>query len=203
MFRALLEWIISLIFPIKSSLDRLYAQYQTEVVLKSLKSRGSNVRIEYPARIKNAQYISIGNNFHSLYNLRIEAWDSYGDQRFEPEIVIGDNVSLNTDVHIGCIKRVVIGDNVLMASRIYISDHFHGDAGAGAFDVPPGARPLVSRGPVIILKNVWIGEGACIMPGVTIGENAIIGANSVVTKNIPANSVVAGVPAIVIRTIKN
>jgi len=58
---------------------------------------------------------------------------------------------------------------------------------------------LSSKGPIIIKKNVWIGDSVCILSGVIVGENAIIGANSVVTKDIPANSVVAGVPARVIR----
>ena len=149
--------------------------------------------------IKNPQYISIGDNFSSLYNLRLEAWDEYAGQSFKPSLVIGDNVNINTDCHIGCIERVEIGRNVLIASRVYISDHSHGDISAAAFDLPPVARPLRTKGPVIIEDNVWIGEGVCVMPGVRIGKNAIIGANAVVTKNIPANSVAAGVPAKVVR----
>lgn len=151
--------------------------------------------------IKNAKYISVGKNFYSLYNLRLEAWDSYANQSFHPEIIIGDNVNMNTDCHIGCINKIVIGDNVLMASRIYISDHFHGEINAAALNLPPMRRPLYSKGPVIIESNVWIGEGVCIMPGVTIGANSIVGANAVVTKSVPANSVVGGNPARIIRTL--
>jgi acetyltransferase-like isoleucine patch superfamily enzyme len=136
-----------------------------------------------------------------LYNLRIEAWDKYSMQSFAPEITIGNNVTFNTDCHIGCINKVTIGNNVLIASRVYISDHSHGDVSAEALSKSPEMRDLVSKGPVIIEDNVWIGEGACIMPGVTIGANSIIGANAVVTKSFPVNSVIGGVPAVIIKNL--
>ncbi len=165
----------------------------------AFKSLGTNHTIPGKSSIKNPQYVSIGDNFSALQNLRIEAWDSYMDQTFSPEIIIGDQVCFNTDVHIGCINKVIIGNNVLMASRIYISDHSHGDIRSEALKLPPLYRPLISRGAVIIEDNVWIGEGVCILPGVTIGKNSIIGANAVVTKSFPANSVIGGIPAAIIK----
>lgn len=164
-----------------------------------LKYLGDWCSIVPPYRIINPKYISIGKGFSSLYNLRIEAWDEYQNDKFSPEIIIGDNVILNTDCHIACINKVTIGNNVLMASRIYISDHSHGNISFEALELSPLERPLVSKGPVVIEDNVWIGQGACIMPGVTVGKNAIIGANAVVTKDVPANAVVGGVPAQIIR----
>jgi acetyltransferase-like isoleucine patch superfamily enzyme len=167
--------------------------------IKKFKQLGTGYNFPDMCMIKNEQYMSIGKNFYALYNLRMEAWDSYSGQRFSPQIIIGDNVNMNTDCHIGCINKIVIGNNVLMASRIYISDHSHGEVNAEALKLPPVQRPLHSKGPVIIGDNVWIGEGVCIMPGVTVGENAIIGANAVVTKDVPANAVVGGNPARLIR----
>jgi acetyltransferase-like isoleucine patch superfamily enzyme len=167
------------------------------------KSIGGNATVRMPVFIKNPQYISIGNNFNALWNLRIEAWDRYIDQVFSPEIIIGDNVNINSDVHIGCIDKVVIGSGVLMASRIYINDHSHGEINSNDLLLPPVKRKLVSKGPVIIGNNVWIGEGVAVLPGVTIGDNSIIGANAVVTTSFPPNSVIAGVPARLIKTIKN
>ncbi len=169
--------------------------------IKRFKHFGVGSSLPEQCIIKNEQYISIGRNFYSLYNLRIEAWDSYSGQQFTPEIIIGDNVNINTDCHIGCIDKIIIGDNVLMASRIYISDHSHGEITTAALSLPPVRRPLHSKGPVIIGNNVWIGEGVCILPGITVGENAIIGANAVVTKDVPANAVVGGNPARIIRTL--
>lgn len=163
------------------------------------KSIGENVRIPEPYIIKNPKYISIGDNFNALQSLRIEAWDEFEGEHFNPEIIIGNDVVLNTDIHIGCINKVVIGNGVLFASRIYISDHSHGDISYDALNLPPRKRKLISKGPVIIDDNVWIGEGVSILPNVHIGKNCIIGANSVVTKSFPENSVVAGNPAILLR----
>lgn len=113
------------------------------------------------------------------------------------KIVIGNNVNINWYAHIGAINKIVIGDNVLIGSSVLITDHSHGQSGMS--NLPPAARPLYSKGPVIIGENVWIGEGAVILGGVEIGSNTIIGANSVVTHDIPANCVAAGVPAKIIK----
>lgn len=68
--------------------------------------------------------------------------------------------------------------------------------------IAPNKRPLYCKGPVIIGNNVWIGEKASIMPGVTIGDGVIIAANSVVTKDIPSYSLAAGIPAKIIKSVK-
>nr|WP_314493668.1 DapH/DapD/GlmU-related protein [uncultured Chryseobacterium sp.] len=153
--------------------------------------------------IKNPKYISIGDGFSSLHNLRLEAWDYFQGQKFSPEICIGNNVIFNSDVHIGAVNKITIGNNVLMASRIFISDHSHGNISTEDLKNVPGARPLFSKGEVTIEDNVWIGEGVCILPGVTIGANSIIGANSVVNKSFPKNSVIAGIPAKLIKTLQD
>jgi acetyltransferase-like isoleucine patch superfamily enzyme len=100
------------------------------------------------------------------------------------------------------VDEIIICDDCFFASRVYITDHNHGDTSEEMLGIVPNKRPLISKGPVLIKKSVWVGEGVCIMPNVTIGENSIIASNAVVTKDVPANSVVAGVPAIVIKKIK-
>jgi acetyltransferase-like isoleucine patch superfamily enzyme len=174
-------------------------QFRWWLTQRKFKSFGKGAHVHGPVFIKNPQYISIGDNFSALWNLRIEAWDQYYTDSFSPQIIIGNNVGLNSDVHIGCINKITIGNNVLMASRIYISDHAHGEINKQALDLPPAKRNLVSKGPVVIEDNVWIGEGVCILPNVTIGKNSIIGANAVVNESFPENSVIAGVPAKLIR----
>lgn len=164
-------------------------------------SVGRNFTLGKDYRIKNPNYISIGNNFSALDRFRIEAWDEYQGEHFNPEIIVGDNVCFNTDIHIGCINKVIIGDNCLFGSRIYITDHDHGSTSVEDMLQPPAQRRLYSRGPVIIESNVYVGEGVSILSGVTIGENSIIATNAVVTKNVPKNSIVAGIPARVIKQI--
>ncbi len=181
-------------------------QYQKVEELNELKKKfhiiGSNFRLGKDYSILNPQYIEIGNNFSALDRFRIEAWDKYGKQEFLPNIIIGDNVVFNTDIHIGCINSIEIGDNCLFASRIFITDHHHGEPTAEMLKLSPIDRPLISKGPVIIKNNVWVGEGVAIMPGVTIGKNSVIATNAVVTKDVPPNSVVGGIPAKIIKQIK-
>ncbi|KPE51547.1 DapH/DapD/GlmU-related protein [Chryseobacterium indologenes] len=196
--------IIKFIFKIlHSDAYKKYKQQQNDNWAKNnFKAFGKQSSLPEIFWIKNPKYIAIGDNFSSLFNLRLEAWDNFYGESFHPEIMIGDNVIFNSDVHIGAINKISIGNNVLMASRIYISDHSHGNISIEDLDKTPGERPLYSKGPVIIEDNVWIGEGVCILPGVTIGENCIIGANSVVNKSFPKNSVIAGIPAKLIKTLE-
>lgn len=183
---------------IKSLNYRLKNQ-KAQVVKKRFKKIGRNAVIPESLILKNPQFVSIGSSFSALGNLRIEAITEYHGKRFNPEIIIGNNVCMNYDIHIGCINKISIGDGVLMASRIFITDHAHGDFSEASLKLSPLDRKLISKGPVSIGNNVWIGEGVCILAGVNIGDNVIIGANAVVTKNFPANCVIGGVPAGMIK----
>ena len=99
------------------------------------------------------------------------------------------------DVHIGAVGHLRIGHDVLIGSRVLITDHGHGDASPASLGLRPIDRPLVSRGPTVIDAEVWVGEGACILAGVRVGRGAIVGANAVVTRDVPPGTVVVGVPA--------
>ncbi|WP_317633791.1 acyltransferase [Perspicuibacillus lycopersici] len=162
---------------------------------------GTRVIFESPFVLSGESYITAGDNIRTKPRLQLEAIDSLGNDKFTPEIMIGDDVSINYDVHIACINKVVIGKGVLIASKVFITDHGHGDTCIETLQIPPSKRKLYSKGPVIIEENVWIGEGVAVMAGVTIGKNSVIGANSVVTKDIPPFSVAVGTPARVIQTI--
>lgn len=157
--------------------------------------------ISYPIYLNGAEYISIGDSCSFDKRLRMDAFDKYGTQSFVPSIIIGSNVSIQMDCHIGAINNIRIGNNVLMASKVYITDHFHGSVTAEELCIAPVKRKLFSKGPVIIGDNVWIGEGVVIMPGVEIGNNCIIGANAVVTRSFPKDSVIGGNPARLIKVL--
>lgn len=185
---------------------KLYNRFLNKIysnILKiKLKSCGKNFHISYPSTVIGLDYTSIGNKFHSHKRLRLEVINEYKSQSFSPELIIGDNVNINYDCHIGCINKIYIGNNVLIASRVFIADHSHGKIEYGELNISPSERNLYSKGPVIIEDNVWLGEGCSIMPGVTIGKNCVVGANSVVTKSFPSNCVIAGVPAKIIKLLE-
>lgn len=150
------------------------------------------------ASIIGPQYISIGDGFYAARQFRLEAIDSYQAQRFSPRVMIGNNVYFGDYCHIGCIDCIEIGNGVMGGSKIYITDHLHGSGCSDELYLRPALRRLTSK-PVCIGNNVLIGDGVCIMPGVKIGDNVIVGANTVVTHFFPANTIIAGCPARVIR----
>lgn len=151
--------------------------------------------IRLPIFIRGRSKISFGSGFISGYFNRIDVFGENG------RLIIGDRVQINDNCHIGVIDRVTIGNDVLIASRVFITDHNHGvysgfSKQSSPFETPL-SRLLFSR-PVIIESRVWIGEGVIVLPGVRIGEGCVIGAGSVVTKSIPAECVAVGIPAIVV-----
>ena len=119
-----------------------------------------------------------------------------------PTIVIGNRCGLGYNTQINASNRIVIGDDVLFASNVYITDHYHGDMTIGELDTPPSQRKIYSKGPVVIGDKCWLGQDVSIMPNVTLGAGCVVGANSVVTHSFPANSVIAGCPAKLIRIIE-
>lgn len=182
---------------IKLKFNYLYSLW----LISAFKKVGDNLFISYPLSLHGGKYIILGENFGCDQRLRLDAWDNFLGVKFIPEICIGNNVNIQKDCHIGAINKIVIGNNVLIASKVYISDHSHGEISREAITLPPAKRGLFSKGPVIIEDNVWLGEGVVVLPNVTIGENSIVGANSVVTKSFPKNSVIAGNPAKLIRVL--
>lgn len=116
-------------------------------------------------------------------------------------LYIGKDCQFGDNTHIVALKSVHIGDNVLIASKVFISDTSHGSYSEnGGTDpaIAPVKRKLISQS-VYIGDNVWIGENVVILSGVTIGNGCVIGANSVVTKDIEEYTIACGTPA---KTIK-
>lgn len=149
-----------------------------------------------PRRLLGGKYIIIGSNVKIEPFGWIAALESFGNQKYSPKISIGNNIFIGHYCCITAIDEVVIEDGCLLSEYVYISDHGHGlDPRSGS----PGIQPLVSKGKTIIGKNSFIGYGACILPGVVLGQHCVVGANSVVTSSFPDYSMIAGSPAKLIK----
>jgi lipopolysaccharide O-acetyltransferase len=175
---------------------RLYAKLRNYMYSKTLNAPG--LHIGSGSFIRGLRCISIGRNVFINDGVWLEAIENYGGQSFNPRISIGDQVSFSKNVHLGCINRIEIGNNVLFGSHIYVSDHNHGSY-AGEHqshpEEPPSKRILASGGPVIIEDNVWVGDNVTILGPARIGRGSVVAANSVVKGDILAFTIVAGAPA--------
>jgi lipopolysaccharide O-acetyltransferase len=164
--------------------------------------RATGMRIGKTPYIRGAKSITIGSRFVAGKNLWLAAIHQYDDNHYFPRIIIGNDVGISDSVHIAATNSVVLGDGVLVGSRVLITDHNHGvytgkiqsDPGQ-----PPSKRKLSADQSVFIGSNVWIGDGVVILPGSHIGEGTIIGANSVVTGDIPSKCIAIGSPARPVR----
>ena len=150
--------------------------------------------IRFPIDIRGKKYIQVSKGFTTGVGCRIEAYPKT-DKKV---LLFGENFQMNDYVHITAMESVKIGNNVLLASKIYISDCSHGSYSGDENDSHPDSiphdRPLSSK-PVVIEDNVWLGEFVSVLPGVTIGKGTIIGANSVVSKSLPPYVIAVGTPA--------
>jgi acetyltransferase-like isoleucine patch superfamily enzyme len=155
--------------------------------------------ISYTCILKNPKYISIGDNTSIADRTVVTAWDFYEGQKYNPIISIGEMTNIGSDCHITAINEIIIGDGVLFGKKVTVTDNSHGMTTNDQLDIKPKKRKLFSKGSVIIEDNVWVGDKVTILPGVKIGKSAIIAANSVVTRNVPENCVVAGNPARIVK----
>ena len=151
--------------------------------------------------LHGGRYITIGKGSVIGRNATIEAWDCFLGEHFTPKINIGENVTIKDNVHITSVNSIVIEDGVLFGPNVLVSDNAHGTTTLDNLNISPVKRKLASHGGVLIKKNAWVGEKASILPGVTIGKGAIIGANSVVTKDVPDYGVAVGSPAKVVKIV--
>lgn len=187
-----------IIVKIKAVISRWSYIYKA----RALKRHGIKGRLKTGVALENPEYISIGSRFVGGRNLKLQTWPFFNGKstNLQPQLLIGDNVSIMDNCQISCMDNVEIGDGCLLGENVFITDNYHGRSDEKDMLIPPTQRELISKeGGVQIGKNVWLGRNVCVMPGVRIGDGAVVGANSVVTKSIPAYSVAVGVPARVIR----
>lgn len=144
-----------------------------------------------PMFISGMKYIQMGKDVGIWDQARVEMIDEWEGERFTPELIIGDHVNIGQNLHLTCARRIVIEDNVVCTARVTITDIIHITSNKSISVLKQGIHTKEVR----ICEGAFIGVNTVILPGVTIGKHAVVGANSVVTKNIPDFAVVAGVPA--------
>lgn len=158
---------------------------------------GRNSVVERPRLLANPRFMHIGDGVVIRSNARLEAIRQYKGTTLQPKLEIGDRTFVEFDAHIACAQSVRIGADVLIAGGVFISDHNH--------SMPEnGGHPLDGKleiEPVEIGDGSWLGERSFILPGVRLGKRCIVGAGAVVTRSFPDGSVVAGVPARLLRSI--
>lgn len=169
-------------------LKLIYFKMRTNFVFKNARI------IRFPIDIRGRKFMDIGKGFTTGVGCRLEA---YPEGNFKT-LFIDENFQMNDYVHITAMQSVSIGRNVLFASKIYISDCSHGSYSGDQYDSSPLENPkdrkMFSK-PVIIEDNVWLGEFVSVLPGVKIGKGTIVGANSVVSKDLPEYVIAVGTPA--------
>lgn len=144
---------------------------------------GADVRFEGIVYFRGDGRVTIGDGTKVGRHVTLETRDG-------GTIEIGKNVILTQGVLISAVSNVRIGDNTLIGEYVSIRDQDHGIRKGALIQT----QPMVSA-PVHVGCDVWIGRGACILKGVNVGDGAVVGANSVVTRPVAPGSIVAGAPA--------
>lgn len=183
--------------------SKITKQIEWNYYKKRLANIGKNSQIGQNFSIINPDGISIGDNFSGGCDIALWSWNAVNIKGDDCKLIIKNNVSITDRCVISAANRIEIGNGCLLGRDTFITDNSHGEnISINELNISPHERNIFSKGTVIIGDNVWTGKNVCIMPNVKIGNGAIIGANSVVTHNIPPYSVAVGSPAKVIKTIE-
>lgn len=191
----IIYYLLRKIYPHLQSIE----EEKNNETLNIYRKTGINCHIESLVEHCGEQYIRFGDNIYFGHSTFLTAWDTYREQHFSPCIEIGNNCHFGAYNHLTCINKIKIGDGCLTGKWVTITDNSHGETDQDNLLIAPIERKLTSKGPVIIGNNVWIGDKATILPGVTIGDGAVIAANTVVTKDVPAFCIAAGNPMRIIK----
>ena len=184
--------------PLKDGSKIVRALFGTSMLSKKLGARPLFVGPD--AHLRGLSHVRMGRNFSSGRGLWLQAVTEHGGEKFSPQIIIGDDVSVSFWGHIAATNYVEIGSNVLIGSKVIITDHNHGLPTDPFKNIVARSSPrrldCCPVGRVVIGRNVWIGDGVVIGPGAEIGEGCIIGANAVVNKDLfRAYTIAVGIPA--------
>lgn len=179
--------------------NNIKAKVFTTLLASSFFSIGKKTTIIPPFRFNNLSLVQLGNHVTIHQNCWIQVVKSKNNLK-GPNIIIKDHVEIGMNATISAAKLIVIEEYVFTAPNVYISDHGHDYKDINLQIAQQGIRKIAE---VRIGPDVWIGQNAVILPGVSIGKHSVIGANAVVNRNIPDYCVAAGVPAKVILRYDN
>jgi acetyltransferase-like isoleucine patch superfamily enzyme len=164
-------------------------------LLRLKRKYGDRLQLDGPAFVCAGVTFEIGPSAV----VRLGRWSWLGDgckvRCHEGTIEIGAKTVIGQECTLSTYERISIGRECIVADRSMFIDFDHSVAWV---DTPIRLQGIYSR-PVVVGHNVWIGYGACVLRGVTIGDNAVLGTYAVATRDLPANAVAGGVPARVIR----
>jgi acetyltransferase-like isoleucine patch superfamily enzyme len=155
---------------------------------------GEGSYIVPPARILTPGAIFIGKGVLIHEHAWFSVWPSL--EGFQPKLVIGDGCNIGRMMHIACIGEITMEDDVLTAAQVFIGDTYHGYADPTQ---PVIRQPMADPSPVHIGRGSFLGLGCVVLQGVTIGEQGYVAAGAVVTRDVPARTLVVGNPARPVR----
>lgn len=180
-------------------LRRSVGAWKRQILLErpwGLQKLGKRSIVKRPRKLTGRNSIWIGDDtyVHS-YSLMI-AVSQYAGKVYHSSIRIGNFVYIGRHVYLTAVQEISIGDGCVLSEHVYITDLSHGlDPNCG----PIMSQDLETKGPVRIGANCFLGYRSVVMPGVTLGEWCVVGANSVVTRSFPSYSMIAGAPAQLIK----
>lgn len=187
--RKFLHIVSRVIEKVESKIRMLYYK-------KILGGYDSNFSIGPNIVMNNPQCVYFGKNVGVGANTYFGPVIEYMGVVYNPKIVIGEGTWIGKNCSIAAINRVEVGKHVLFAGHVHITDHSHGYE-----DItnPMAVQRLTSKGPVVIEDDCWLGFSCEILSGVHVGKHSVVAARAVITKDVPAYSIVAGNPARVIK----
>lgn len=184
----MLERLLHLIYAVR-------VKAYTALTRARVASLGAGSSVHPPATLYNPKVMAIG----AGVVIREHAWLNGGRaDGSKIALRIGDDCYIGRFAHVNAAEGVVLEDKVLIADRVYISDIDHEFMKPGLAVLDQGVR---TKGPVLLKSGCWVGAGAVIMSGITIGRNSVVAANAVVLQDVPDFTVVGGIPAKVLKTI--
>lgn len=175
-----------------TKVNRKIWEWTLPMQLKKMIACGERVDIKEPIKI-DYECMKMGDDSHILKDARIQNVSGTN----QVTISIGKNTGIGYRFTILAGADVTIGDDIAIASDVFLSSGSHGIN--PEIEKPYGFQPYLGD-PIVVKDGAWIGEKVCVLQGVTIGKKSIIGAGSVVTRDIPDYSIAVGNPAKVIKT---